>query len=119
MHSVKISNDAFIVEYTGAVLATTVFLSPLAKGLFHGVIGDSGSALSVWANQKNPVPENLKVVRFIEACKDLVPPTGEPLETAKAKEILNCVKNLELPVLVQARNDYGVSMGLWSLNKMC
>ncbi|ODM94391.1 Fatty acyl-CoA hydrolase precursor, medium chain, partial [Orchesella cincta] len=94
-------------QSAGGVLATTVFLSPLATGKFHGVIGDSGSAYSVWANQKNPIEETLKVVK-LTPCARFLDFTGLP-NREQALAIRECMRWLIPDDLINAREEYAVN----------
>jgi len=76
-------------------------LSPLTKGkgYFSGVVGFSGSALSVWATAHEPcMPHHLKVAQLAD-CYDGV---AEPV----IDTIVQCMKSAPLQTLVEALDTY-------------
>jgi hypothetical protein len=88
------------------VVSTSVLLSPLAKGKFHRAIGDSGSALSIWATNTSPMDDHLRIATFT-SCKTIIEsaPTQEEVDL---QELTNCLKGLSLGELVAAQEDYSV-----------
>ncbi|XP_059483694.1 liver carboxylesterase 1F-like [Neocloeon triangulifer] len=48
-------------QSAGASIANFLMLSPLTKGLMHGVIMNSGSALASFALDKDPIPDSKRI----------------------------------------------------------
>jgi hypothetical protein len=69
------------------------------KGYFSGVIGFSGSALSVWATAAEPsLPHHLKVAKLTGCWDGVVEPV--------AATIVACMKKVDIQLLVDALSIY-------------
>jgi len=84
-------------QSAGAMIAANILLSPLTKdkGLFHGIWGFSGSAISVWAVSEQPSIDNHLEIAEFAGCYH--PETPEDVPT-----ILNCMRSVEPHILVAA-----------------
>lgn len=79
----------------GGVMVTHLMISPLAKDLFHGVIGASGSAISVWGTAPHPSIDNHLRVAFYANCYNY----SEPLNVTSVYE---CMRDAPVELLRQA-----------------
>lgn len=74
-------------------------LSPMSKGLFHKAILQSGTPMCRWAvSAPGLIRQRTKVVATIAGCHD-----------HSSEEILNCLKKLPAPYLVELHNKFFVS----------
>jgi carboxylesterase type B len=81
------NNVTIFGESAGGAAVHYLVLSPLAKGLFHKAIAQSGSALNVFSRGKNTISSYL----------------GSALEMSSVneKEIFNCLKNMSVEKLFE------------------
>ncbi|XP_065344672.1 carboxylesterase 4A-like [Cloeon dipterum] len=77
-------------QSAGASIANYLMLSPLAKGLLHGVIMNSGSAIASWAQDEIPVQETRKIASFanFSGCQGADQSVSECLLKLPAEELL-------------------------------
>lgn len=77
--------------------------SPLAKGMFHGAIASSGSALAAWGTTADPLKGSLKIAE-LSNCYD--PAAGG---TINKTIIIDCMQKAEPTALVNALYTFQVS----------
>ncbi|KAL3282168.1 hypothetical protein HHI36_005363 [Cryptolaemus montrouzieri] len=80
-------------ESAGAVSAHYHIFSPMSKGLFHGVISQSGTVFNIWA----VIPEG----RNIKSAKKLAESVG--CSTTTNMEMVECLRNVDALKLVDER----------------
>ncbi|GAB6028662.1 hypothetical protein CHUAL_004490 [Chamberlinius hualienensis] len=77
-------------ESAGSASVSYLFLSPAASGLFHGAIGESGSALCSWSLQKYPLDYATQLAQ------------GVNCSTASTTEIVECLRSKTVDEIVEA-----------------
>jgi len=84
-------------------MVTHLLASPMAKGLFHGVIGASGSALSCWGTAAHPsISWHL---RISEMCGCYDPDLGSEIDY---QAIADCMQDVPLETLISVMGRHGV-----------
>ncbi|KAK2709408.1 hypothetical protein QYM36_013166, partial [Artemia franciscana] len=81
-------------ESAGSASVSLLMLAPQANGLFHGVIGESGSALTPWAIDEDPIPHTLRIAEI----------AGCPIDVYEA--MIACLRTIDAGVLSGAYRIY-------------
>ncbi len=82
-------------ESAGGAAVHYLMLSPMAKGLFHKAVSQSGSALGLWAFQPNPKENAQKLAKYA-GCSSI----------ESSKEIVKCLRSLTTDELAMAQIKY-------------
>ncbi|XP_046395469.1 juvenile hormone esterase-like [Ischnura elegans] len=88
-------------ESAGGCSVSYLKMSPLAKGLFHRVIAESGSALASWSLEKNPEFHGLKIAA--EAGCNV---TGTDGEKDGLTGVTTCLQTVDPILLINASMKY-------------
>lgn len=94
----------------GSMMVTQILLSPMGKGLFHGVIGMSGTALSSWATATHPsIHHHLHVSKYAGCYDGPTDLEDINLEEIDFDVIVNCMRLKSVETLISAVDRHSVS----------
>ncbi|XP_065561108.1 esterase FE4-like isoform X2 [Artemia franciscana] len=79
-------------ESAGGASVGLLMLCEPARGLFHRVIGHSGSAMVPWATDEDPIPKTIRIAEI----------AGCPIDNEIA--MVQCLKTMDQHALSKARN---------------
>ncbi|KAF4519589.1 hypothetical protein B566_EDAN003756, partial [Ephemera danica] len=79
-------------DNAGAISAHWHMLSPLSKGLFHGVISQCGTALTHWAMSRDPRGRFHRLAELVD-CGD---------NTTSSRDIIKCMEDLDARKIVRS-----------------
>ncbi|CAL8125605.1 unnamed protein product [Orchesella dallaii] len=95
-------------ESAGGASVHFQLLTPLAKGLFHRAISQSGSALAYWAHQGNPRENAVQLATHLKC-----PTTAADSSKITSEEIRDCFKGLSTEELNDGQFNF---KSTWPLN---